>query len=160
MGAWERPPGPEGRDWTVPRESVHAAVRRAMETFDVVELACDPFGWHAEMEEWAATYRDVVVEFPTNKIVRMAATCSRFYTAVVTGTLTHDGDPRLARHLANARLRETHGGAYIVKDGRNSPRKIDLAVAAAIAHDRAAWHGANTSRKPERRATFAFVDLW
>jgi hypothetical protein len=28
-------------------------------------------------------------------------------------------------------------GAYIVKDGRNSPRKIDMAVAAVVAYDRA-----------------------
>jgi hypothetical protein len=34
----------------------------------------------------------------------------------------------------------TPGGAYITKDGRNSPRKIDAAVAAVIAHDRARWH--------------------
>ena len=42
-----------------------------------------------------------------------------------------------ARHLANAVVKETPDGAYITKDGRNSPRKIDLAVAAVVAYDRA-----------------------
>ena len=144
----------------MPRESVHAAVERAMERFEVAELACDPFGWHSEVEEWAASYPEVVVEFATNQRVRMAAACSRFYTAVVTQALTHDGDPRLARHLASAKLRETPGGAYIVKDHRNSPRKIDLAVAAVIALERAAWHTAHPpARPPERRAWFAFVEM-
>lgn len=140
VGAWEKPAGPGGRGWTVPREEVKATVGYAMEEFQVVELACDPFGWHREIDEWADTYGDVVTtEFATNKRAFMAAACSRFYTAATTGTLTHDGDPRLARHLANAKLKETPDGAYIVKDGRNSPRKIDLAVAAVIAHDRASW---------------------
>jgi phage terminase large subunit-like protein len=66
--------------------------------------------------------------------------CSRFFSAVVAGRIAHDGDPRLARHLANAVLKETADGGYISKDGPNSPRKIDAAVAAVIAHDRARWH--------------------
>jgi phage terminase large subunit-like protein len=62
---------------------------------------------------------------------------SRFYAAVMNGDVSHDGDPRLARHLANAVIKETADGAYITKDGRNSPRKIDLAVAAVVAYERA-----------------------
>jgi phage terminase large subunit-like protein len=42
--------------------------------------------------------------------------------------------------IANARLKETADGAYITKDGRNSPRKIDLIVAAVIAFERAQFH--------------------
>jgi phage terminase large subunit-like protein len=141
LGAWERPEGPRGRGWTVPREHVKARVQEAMETYDVAELACDPPGWHREIDEWADRYADTVTtEFATNRRAFMAAACSRFYTAAMAGTLTHDGNAHLARHLANARLKETPDGAYIVKDGRNSPRKIDLAVAAVIALDRAAWH--------------------
>jgi hypothetical protein len=34
-------------------------------------------------------------------------------------------------------VKETRDGAYITKDGRNSPRKIDVAVAAVVAHERA-----------------------
>jgi len=73
--------------------------------------------------------------------VRIAAVgvarCSRFYTAVVNQALSHDGSPALARHLANATVRETPEGAIIVKDRRNSPRKIDLAIAAVLAYDHA-----------------------
>jgi phage terminase large subunit-like protein len=131
----------------VPREEVKARVDQAMTDHKVLELACDPPGWHREIDEWADRYGDVLtVEFATNKRAFMAAACSRFYTAATTGALSHDGDPRLTRHLANAKLKETPDGAYITKDGRNSPRKIDLAVAAVIAHDRACWHHANAEQ--------------
>lgn len=141
VGAWEKPEGAEGRGWVVPREEVKSRVHEAMDRFQVLELACDPPGWHSEIDEWAERYPDTVTtEYQTNRRAFMAAACSRFFTAATTAGLTHDGDERLARHLANARLKETPEGAYIVKDGRNSPRKIDLAVAAVIAFDRAAWH--------------------
>lgn len=152
VDAWEKPEG--ARDWTVPREDVKASVAKAMGRWKVLELACDPPGWHREIDEWADRYPDVLtVEFATNRRAFMAAACSRFYTAATTGGLTHDGDPRLARHLANARLRETPDGAYIVKDGRNSPRKIDLAVAAIVAFERAQFHA--TQRSPEMFVAFA-----
>lgn len=141
VDAWEKPEGAAGRGWVVPREEVKARVQESMSRWNVRELACDPPGWHREIDEWADLYEDTVTtEYATNRRAFMAAACSRFYTAATTGALSHDGDGRLARHLANARLKETPDGAYITKDGRMSPRKIDLAVAAVIAFDRAAWH--------------------
>ena len=67
----------------------------------------------------------------------MAPACDRFYGAVVAGTMTHDGDPRLTRHVLNARARETRHGRVITKDHRDSPRRIDAAVAAVVAFERA-----------------------
>jgi phage terminase large subunit-like protein len=40
----------------------------------------------------------------------------------------------------NAVLKETAQGAYIVKEDKSSPRKIDAAIAAVIAYNRARWH--------------------
>jgi phage terminase large subunit-like protein len=51
--------------------------------------------------------------------------------------LEHDGDGLLARHISNAVTKIDNLGVRIVKDQRNSPRKIDAAVAAVIAVDRA-----------------------
>jgi len=137
VDVWERPDRAP-RDWTVDREDVDRAVARAVERWQVVELACDPNGWHAEIAEWTRRYGDPpVIKYdpvPSN----MDPACSRFYSAVLERDLSHDGNPVLARHLANAVLKETKDGAYITKDGRNSPRKIDLAVAAVIAYDRLA----------------------
>lgn len=137
VGVWERP-ARAAKDWTVPRHEVHKAVDDAMRSWNVLELACDPNGWHSELAEWEERYGSPPVVVYEPKPSNMDPACSRFHSAVLTKTLTHDGDPVLARHLANAVLKETRDGAYITKDGRNSPRKIDVAVAAVIAFDRAA----------------------
>jgi hypothetical protein len=39
--------------------------------------------------------------------------------------------------------KETPAGVLVTKDHADSPRKIDAAVAAVVAHDRASWHAAN-----------------
>ena len=142
LGLWERPERAPA-DWVVDRAAVDATVRAAMETFDVAELAFDPPGWHAEADRWADLFGAVVVSFPTATRSRMAAACSRFYSAVMGGQVAHDGDARLARHLANAVLRDTAQGGYITKNAPNSVRKIDAAVAGVVAHERACWHRDN-----------------
>jgi Terminase large subunit, endonuclease domain len=59
------------------------------------------------------------------------------YEAVTNGAVTHDGDKRLARHVANAVLRVDSRGSRLQKEHKASRRRIDLAVAAVMAHDRA-----------------------
>jgi len=133
---WERPA--EERDrWVVPRGEVHAAIERAFQEFNVRELVCDRAKWFDEFEEWAARYGEPpVIEFRQTRSA-MTEACSVMYGEVVRGGLSHDGDDRLARHLANAVVRETADGVYITKEARDSPRKIDLAVAAVMAFRRA-----------------------
>lgn len=155
VGHWENP-NPADERWTVPRDEVNATIARAMERYRVLELAPDPPGWHREIEEWTLAYGDVVVAYPTNVRSRMAAACSRFYTAVTQRDLSHDANPALARHLDNAVTRETASGTYITKSGPASPEKIDLAIAAVVAFDRAAWH-AGEHVKPANLPTFSFV---
>jgi phage terminase large subunit-like protein len=144
LGEWDAPPGDLARDWRIPSATVDAAVADAMASYEVLELACDPTRWSSEIEGWAELYGDVVVDFPTNAPKRMVQACARFYAAVTSGQdLTHDGNEVLARHLHNATLKETVDGAYIVKEGRDSVRRINLATAAVIAYERAMWHRTN-----------------
>lgn len=132
--AWERPQV-AGVEWQVPILEVEDSIRAACKQWQVREIVCDPF-------RWARTYQVLeseklpVVEFPQTA-ARMTPATTRFYEAVVNHTLTHDGDPRLARHLDNCVLRTDQRGARLSKDTKNSPRKIDLAVAAVMAFDRA-----------------------
>jgi len=149
VDAWERPDD-AGPRWKVPRGEVKTVMAAAMERWTVVELSPDPPGWADEIEHWEATYGDVVVEFPTNQPSHMVAACSRFYASVAGGDedeaampLTHDNDPRLARHLRNAVTKRKPGGDVIVKESLDSPRKIDIAIAAVVAFDRACWHALN-----------------
>ena len=69
---------------------------------------------------------------------RMGPATARFYALVVDQELTHDGGTPLARHVANAILREDSRGARLSKEAKDSPRRIDAAVAAVMAVHRAA----------------------
>lgn len=151
VGCWERP---DGRDeWYVPREEVKAKVAEAFERWKVKEFSCDPPGWHREIDEWAEQYGgDTVIRYPTGVPKVMSEACSRFYTAVVSKNLEHDGDPRLARHLANAVVKETPQGAYITKEPGRHWKKIDLAIGAVIAYDRA------TQTKPKRKPGIVWLN--
>jgi phage terminase large subunit-like protein len=79
-----------------------------------------------------------IVEYPTTSAGRMVAACSRLSDALAAGAVTHTGDPDLARHVAACSVKEDRLGRRIVKASRSSKRRIDLAVCAVAAHDRAA----------------------
>ncbi len=83
-----------------------------------------------------------VVGWPTNSLARMVPACAEFYSAVMEHRVTHDGDPRLASHIANTVLKSDHRGDRIIKESKSSQRKIDLAVCAVGAHDRARFNAA------------------
>lgn len=147
-GLWENPGDPR---WRVPREAVSDAVDIAFTKYDVAELACDPWGWRSEIEQWAQRHGEKrVLEWNTAHAQRMAPATDRLYQAVLTKTVTHDGDPRLSAHIAHCVAKPTPMGDLVSKDKRGSPRKIDAAVAAIVAFDRAAWHQTNRNRKRVR----------
>ncbi|MFB9619518.1 terminase large subunit domain-containing protein [Brooklawnia cerclae] len=149
VGAWENPGDAR---WRVPRGDVSEAVDVAFGRWDVVELACDPWGWRSEIESWAKRYGERrVIEWPTNVVGRMAPATDRFYQSVADQSITHDADARLAAHIAHAVAKRTPQGDVITKDRAHSPRKIDLAVAAIVAFDRAAFHN---QRRRRRAASF------
>lgn len=150
VALWQAPENDQR--WRVPRHEVTAMIGSAMARWDVVELAADPWGWRSELEEWQAAHGTRIVEWNTAYVKRMAPATDRFYAAVMDGRLTHDGDPDLAVHMCNAVAKSTAMGDVITKDKRGSTRKIDGAVAAIVAYDRAAWHLANP---PKRRRVVA-----
>jgi phage terminase large subunit-like protein len=119
----------------VPVVDVEAAIRAACRRWRVLEVAADPFRWARSLQLLDGEGLPVG-EYPQSP-ARMQPATARFYEAVVNGTLTHSGDSRLARHVGNAVLREDARGARLAKERRDSPRRIDAAVAAVMAHDRA-----------------------
>lgn len=145
VGLWENPGDPR---WRVPRLDVDAAVDVAFDRYDVLELAADPWGWRTELEQWAERHGERrVIEFNTAHAGRMGPATDRMYAAVMDHGFTHDGDPRLAAHVAHCVAKATSNGDLVAKDKRNSPRKIDAAVAAILALDRASWHSNNSPRR-------------
>ena len=132
---WEKQPG-DRDDWRVDIGAVEARILEACGKWDVVEVACDPYRWARSMEALAEAGVPVV-EYPSSSPARMVPSTAKFYDAVVSGSLSHDHSPTLARHLDNCVVKIDAKGPRVVKEHRGSPRKIDCAVAAIIAFDRA-----------------------
>jgi phage terminase large subunit-like protein len=134
--AWEKQPE-DTDDWRVDTLEVEATIQGFCQNYRFVkEIAFDPFRWQRTM----AVLQDQglpVVEFNSTSPRRMIPACQKVFDSVTEATLTHDGHPLLARHLDNCVLKIDNLGARIVKESRNSPRKIDAAVAFVIAYDRA-----------------------
>jgi phage terminase large subunit-like protein len=138
IGLWEKPlRASDG--WRVSALDVESAVAEAMETWKVVELAPDPPGWVHQLEEWEATYGDVVVRFETKQPSRMGPAVDAAEQAIRDGTLSHDGNPRLAVHVANCVPVQRAGYTVVTKAATDSPDKIDAAVGFIVAHHRASW---------------------
>jgi phage terminase large subunit-like protein len=135
IGLWERPEG--AKDWRVPRGAVKDEIRKACRAYRVREIAWDEWLWLDSAEELEDEGLPVV-SYPQT-LSRMGPATQRFYEMVTNRKISHSGDPRLARHLENAQLKVDARGSRLMKDGRDSPRKIDLAVATVMAVDRAGY---------------------
>jgi phage terminase large subunit-like protein len=133
--AWEKDLEHDPDDWRVDIGEVEDTVIDFCAKHRVREIACDPFRWQRSMEVLENKGLPVV-SFPQSP-QRMIKACARFYDAVADGKLVHDGDPLLSRHIGNTAVKLTPAGPHIKKENPNSPRKIDAAVAAILAHDRA-----------------------
>lgn len=135
--AWEKDLNIHDDDWRVDIGEVEDTIRQFCASHpNVREIACDPFRWQRSMQALEEAGLPIV-EWPSTSPARMVPACAKFYDAVMEGKLKHDGDGTLARHLDNAAVKIDRLGPRIVKENRNSPRKIDAAVAAVIAVDRA-----------------------
>jgi phage terminase large subunit-like protein len=115
----------------VPIVDVEQAIRQACRRWRVLEIAADPFRWARSLQLLDGEGLPIL-EYPQSP-ARMTPATARFYEAVVNGQLTHSGDTRLARHVGNAVLREDARGARLAKERKDSPRRIDAAVAAVMA---------------------------
>ena len=134
--AWEKQPT-DDNNWRVNITDVENEIITFCQNYPKVrEIACDPYRWQRSMailDEMGLP----IVEFPSTSAARMVKATATFFDAVMDGKLSQSGDPMLARHLDNAVLKIDNIGPRIVKENRNSNRRIDAAVAALIAYDRA-----------------------
>ena len=133
--AWEKPADADDT-WRVDIQDAEYEIQRFCGMYKVREVACDPFRWQRSMEVLADAGVPIV-EWPSTSAKRMVTACTRFYDAATLENLTHDGNPMMIRHFTNAVIKTDNLGTRIVKENRNSNRRIDAAVAAIIAYDRA-----------------------
>lgn len=148
LAAWERPKGADV-GWRVPRLEVHQAVADAFDQYTVGRMFCDPPKWDTEIAQWVELYgegtddKPVVQALDTNKASRFAPACRRFETAVLEGSLTHDGKEGLTANLAACARKKVRVNDDD-EDGRTmfvivkaDTRKIDRAVGAVLAFEAA-----------------------
>jgi phage terminase large subunit-like protein len=134
--AWEKQPTDQD-DWRVDTLDVERTIIDFCQKYrNTREIAFDPFRWQRTMAVLMESGLPVV-EWPSTSVRRMIPATQKVFDAVTEGTLTHDGNPVLSRHLDNCMLKIDNMGARIVKESRASSRRIDAAVAFVIAYDRA-----------------------
>lgn len=134
VGLWERPQDADNT-WHVPVAEVEQTIINTARDnrFNVREIVFDPARWQRTfmvLDEEGLP----VVSYP-NSAERMVPATQKFYEAVVNGSFTHDGDERLARHIANCVTKQSSRGVMVSKP--SSKRKIDAAVASIFGYDRA-----------------------
>lgn len=98
------------------------------------EYSYDPAYFHRSADVLGGEQL-AMVEFPQTDS-RMIPASQSFYQLVVEGKIAHDGDPALTRHIGNAAADQKPRGWRLTKP-KGSRRKIDAAVAGAIATYRA-----------------------
>jgi hypothetical protein len=140
-GLWERPTTlPKDKEWKVPAEDVDATIVALFAQFEVWRLYADPPYWQTYIAKWAGQFgAERVIEWFTNRPRQMSAALENFKTAMTEGTLEHDGDARMKRHLGNSRRRDLNwlddqGKPMwvIQKERPDSPNKIDAAMAGCL----------------------------
>jgi len=138
VALWEPPA--DNPDYRVPVADVEQTIRDACRRWQVREVVCDPFRWTRTIQALEGEGLPVV-EFPQSP-QRMTPATVGVFEAVINNQVTHSGDARLARHVGNAMVKEDARGTRLVKVHKHTARKIDLAVAAVMAHARVCELGA------------------
>lgn len=112
--------------------AVEQHIRDINSQYNVVENAYDPAFFQRSAEVLSENH--VMVEFPQSA-ARMIPACGNLYELIVNQVIAHDGDPMFADQIMSAAQRQTESGWRLSKG--KSKRKIDAAIALAIASDRA-----------------------
>lgn len=154
LGLWQAPPKKRRGTWTSPRGEVNQRVRALFKQYKVIAFFADPSHtredgtldryWQPIIDEWHRDFgKQLLLWAQPNKHAiafdmsnrhgegkKFVAAAERMAEDIENGDLTHDGNSELARHVKNARRFPTQFGVSLMKDGPESPRKIDLAVCA------------------------------
>lgn len=143
LDLWEKPEGPDGKDWEVDKELVRGAVDEAFATLNVVAFFADVAEWETDVDNWRETYGERLKVKATGKHAvawdmraHQADTtraAEALWRAIREQEIPHNGDERLRRHVENARRRPGRYGISFGKEGRESPHKVDAVAAMLLA---------------------------
>ena len=160
LGVWEKPEGPLGAGWSVPRSDVLARIRQVYVEFDVIRGYFDPHEWRSDIDQLHREFGDGrVTPWPTSSDMRMAAALDRLHTGLVTGEVWHTPDPLAQSHYENARVWRKGKYRLVRKETPRSDRKIDIVVGDALALEARAdalADGWGAEPEPTRHYQFGF----
>jgi len=175
LAIWEKPEGPAGAGWEVPKDQVRDAVAYAFSVLDVVAFFSDVAYWETDIDAWRDEYGEqLLVKATTRHAIgwdmrghQMDTTRSveALHRAITDKELpwgAHEllvgsasGDAILTRHVLNARRRPNRWGVSFGKETRESPKKVDALaslILARMARTRVlAEGGLKKRRKPTGR---------
>lgn len=157
LAIWERPEGPQGQGWEVPKDQVREAVAHAFAVLDVVGFYSDVAYWETDVDAWRDEYGERLLAKATTKhsiawdmrghqmdTTRAIEALHRGLTdrevpwsahALLAGpgagsTQAHEV---LTRHVLNARRRPNRWGVGFGKETRESPKKVDALACVVLA---------------------------
>ena len=143
LGLWEKPVGPSGAGWFVPKDQVRDIVANSFTKYDVIGFFSDVAYWETDVDYWREQYGEQLLVTATVRhsvawdmrghaadTVRAIESLNR---AIVDGEAPHDGDLKLGRHVKNARRRPNRWGVGFGKETRESPHKVDALAAFVLA---------------------------
>lgn len=125
-------------DWEVDPTEVTEVLERVMDRFVVWKIYADPPHYVETVGGWAGRWPDQVVEWWTNRRRPMAEAVRAYQEAIRSGSVTHNGDPDLIRHVGNCgrvetNLRDEDTGEKLVILGKLHPTRLfDAGMAATL----------------------------
>jgi len=142
LGVWEPDPA-HTTESVVPVAEDDAAVARMFDRYKVLAFFADVKEWEGFVKvTWPERYGDDLLVWAVSEgrepqpiawdmrshTQEFTLACELTETEIKERRFTHDGDSRVARHVANARRRPNRWGVSIGKESPDSPLKIDAAV--------------------------------
>lgn len=157
LAIWERPEGPQGNGWHVPKDEVRGAVEYAFATLDVVAFFSDVAYWETDVDAWRDAYAErLLVKATTRHAIgwdmrghQMDTTrgVEALHRAITDGKLpwgphrliagpgrdSLNAEEILTTHFLHARRRINRWGVYFGKESRESPKKVDAVASTVLA---------------------------
>jgi len=156
LAIWEKPEGPAGQGWEVPKDQARDAVAWAFGHLDVVAFFSDVAYWETDVDAWRDEYGErLLVKATTRHAIawdmrghQMDTTraVEATHRAIVDGEVPwtahtlqagssrgQQADAILTRHVLNARRRINRWGVYFGKETRESPKKVDALASLVLA---------------------------
>lgn len=156
LAIWEKPEGPQGQGWQVPKADVRNAVDWAFAHLDVVAFFSDVAYWETDVDAWRDEYGEKLLVKATQRHAigwdmrghQMDTTraVENLHRNITDGELPWRSHELLAgssaglnaaeiltRHVLNARRRPNRWGVAFGKETRESPKKVDALAALVLA---------------------------